>query len=106
MELCRNLSRDPVPHNLGFRFEGSALVPTLQVRFVHNRCLVHHNPNPQLCALGGGVWDDSVFINPSTFGGRCITQQAAESLLMRDSGLEVSESACHIQRGNSISFAG
>ncbi len=23
------------------------------------RCLVSHSPNPQLCAMEGGVWDDS-----------------------------------------------
>jgi len=60
-----------------------------KVRFVHNQCLVHHNPNPQLCAVHGGVWDDSVLINPSTFGGRCITKQSAEALLKSTPGLEM-----------------
>jgi len=55
---------------------------------------VHHNPNPQLCALRGGVWDDSVLINPTNFGGRCITREMAESLQTNNPGLEVSD-ACY-----------
>ena len=59
------------------------------MRFINDRCLVHHNPNPQLCALEDGVWDDSVLINPANFGGRCITKKAAQMLQNTVPGLEV-----------------
>jgi hypothetical protein len=32
--------------------------PVLQPYFIQGRCLLAHNPSPQMCALEGGVWDD------------------------------------------------
>lgn len=52
-----------------------------QVHFVHGRCLVHHSPNPQQCALNGSVWDDTEMMLIANFGGRCISQEDAQNRL-------------------------
>ncbi len=44
-----------------------------QVHYVHGRCLVNHAPSPQQCALSGGVWDDTIMYQASSFGGVCVS---------------------------------
>jgi hypothetical protein len=48
-----------------------------QAYFLRGRCLVDHAPSPQLCALGGGIWDDSVAATQEAMGGRCLSPQEA-----------------------------
>lgn len=43
---------------------------------MRGRCLVSHIPNPQFCALSGGVWDDSVMSLPESFAGACVSPRA------------------------------
>ncbi len=45
-----------------------------QVHHVQGRCLVHHNPSPQLCAAQGGVWDDSRMTDTGHIGGECVSR--------------------------------
>ncbi|GFR42383.1 hypothetical protein Agub_g3254 [Astrephomene gubernaculifera] len=44
-----------------------------KVHYVRGRCLVNHAPSPQQCALAGGIWDDSLNCQASSFGGSCVT---------------------------------
>ena len=41
-----------------------------------------HSPSPQLCALRGGVWDDSVYALMQHSGGRCLDKEEAEDVLL------------------------
>lgn len=52
-----------------------------QVWRVSGRCLVSHAPNPQMCAMQGGVWDDSIMADVHGFGGACISKEAAQRML-------------------------
>lgn len=56
---------------------------------MQDRCLLSHSPSPQLCALRGGVWDDSLFLHFQHSGGRCLEQEEAEEYLRQSQGLEV-----------------
>lgn len=56
---------------------------------MQDRCLLSHSPSPQLCALRGGVWDDSLFLHFQHSGGRCLEQGEAEEYLRQSQGLEV-----------------
>ncbi len=47
-----------------------------QVHHLRGRCLVHHSPSPQQCALRGDVWDDSALDEGASFGGVCRTAEA------------------------------
>ena len=40
------------------------------------------SPSPQLCALRGGVWDDSVYALMQHSGGRCLDKDEAEDVLL------------------------
>jgi hypothetical protein len=41
-----------------------------QVHRIADTCLLSHSPSPQLCALHGGIWDDSIYDLMSSSGGR------------------------------------
>ena len=60
-----------------------------EVLRITDACLLSHTPSPQLCALEGGVWDDSVLATIQHSGGRCLTREEAKELLLSDPGLEV-----------------
>ena len=51
--------------------------PPPQVLHVKDRCLVSHTPNPQQCALRGGVWDDTNFDSFDGSGGSCLSKAEA-----------------------------
>jgi hypothetical protein len=40
-----------------------------------------HAPNPQMCAASQRIWDDSTMAHPASFGGACITPNAASQLV-------------------------
>ena len=53
-----------------------------KVHRISDACLLSHSPSPQLCALNGGVWDDSVFSLMQHSGGRCLEKDEAEDVLL------------------------
>eukprot|EP00955_Chlamydomonas_euryale_P104025 365535-Chlamydomonas_euryale.AAC.61 len=59
-----------------------------KVYHIGDACLVSHSPNPQVCALEGGAWDDSVYAAFATSGGRCISLEDAHKKLKMDASLE------------------
>ncbi|GAX74196.1 hypothetical protein CEUSTIGMA_g1645.t1 [Chlamydomonas eustigma] len=52
-----------------------------RVHRISDACLLSHSPSPQLCAMRGGVWDDSVFTHAEHSGGRCLDHDSAMLLL-------------------------
>ncbi|KAG2500986.1 hypothetical protein HYH03_000808 [Edaphochlamys debaryana] len=47
-----------------------------KIHYFRGRCLVNHAPSPQQCALSGGIWDDSIMCQASSFGGACVTAKS------------------------------
>ena len=63
-----------------------------KVHRISDACLLSHSPSPQLCALHGGVWDDSVYSLMQHSGGRCLERDEADGVLLQGGhGLEMLE---------------
>ncbi|KAL6762234.1 hypothetical protein V8C86DRAFT_2522953 [Haematococcus lacustris] len=62
-----------------------------KVQHVSGRCLVHHSPNPQLCAAMNGAWDDTGMWSAASSGGKCISKDAARRLTAENPAIEAVE---------------
>jgi hypothetical protein len=69
--------------------------PLTQVAYVRDRCLVEHAPSAPLCALRGGVWDDTRAATPDATGGRCLGPARAAEAAAKDGIEEVEVDLAH-----------